>query len=848
MFKSLASKVFWLFFPLAVISIFFGAIVYKGQSTIQQGNVRIQLLKDFQIQLKQLEVVQPHSSHARKTGSRQLFEEEITRTQEMADRLVAEHADISPEMLMRLEKIPFFMKNFRRAYLELFKLYALDAALPAKNADLLKALHDESVSSGGSESPEAIHLINDLMQQMMLVQVRIFHNRQITILPKLKEIIGQINSKTTNPAIRSLAQEFGDNIEENYINYLEIKNRELFLKNTADRFFQVATNTINAVSQESKKAQKEFVWTILGFTLAVIIVNLISWRLSSLYIRGFLNNQQHAMAALEKGEYQFTLPAVPNDEVGDLTRAMQTLAGHLQKSLEQLQSSEKKYRDLVDNLSDWVWEVDEKGRYTYASGAVQDILGYSPTEIIGKSPFDLMPDDEAARVGKIFTEKVQGHLPIIKLKNTNFHRQGHVVVLETSGQPIIDADGILRGYRGIDRDITDREMAMQEQASLEEQLYQAQKLESIGRLAGGVAHDFNNILSAINGYSELVLMKMAPDAPLRKDVTAIFEAGQRAARLTQQLLAFSRKQIIKPEQLDINKELKELYKMLRHLISEDVEIKIAYGEGVWPVKVDRSQLEQVIINLAVNARDAMPQGGKLTIETANITLDDVYCKKHYEFEAGDYVMLTMTDTGLGMTAEVLENIFEPFFTTKEESKGTGLGLATVYGIIKQNGGEINVYSEPQQGTAFKIYFPRAVGDATKKEALAAPQFNSSGGTETILLVEDSEVVLNLCLDILTAQGYTVLQAQDGQEALDVYQGYQGRIDLLLTDVVMPRMNGTELAEKIREMSPDIQVLFMSGYTENAIVRNGILKNGVNFIHKPITPQLLSEAIRNLLDS
>ncbi|MBU0680086.1 MAG: PAS domain S-box protein [Proteobacteria bacterium] len=848
MFKSLVGKVFWLFFPLAVISIIFGAVVYHGQATIQQSNAKINLLKDFQLQLKLLETLHPHAVHLKEFRYRENFEGEIAKTEAMAKSLVQVHDDISPDFRERLEKIPFFMGNFSRAYLELFDLYILDTQLPEKNVRLLEALHKETDIPGVIDNPANIHHVKDLLQEMMVLQVGIYHNRQITALPKLKKNIAAITANSKNPAIQALTEEFGANIEANYINYLGIVNREEFLASTAKRFFEVATDTIAAVSQESKKTQTHFIWTIFSFTLVVICVNLLSWRWASLYIRGFLKNQQQAMTALAQGNYEFSLPAVPEDEVGDLTRALQTLAGNLKASLGKLTSSEKKYRDLVDNLSDWVWEIDENGRYIYASGVVQELLGYTSEEILGKSPFDLMSDEEAVRVGRIFSEFFLQRQSFSGLKNSNLHRDGHEVILETSGRPIFDEEGVFRGYRGIDRDVTAREMAMQEQARLEEKLYQAQKLESIGRLAGGVSHDFNNILSAINGYAELVLFKMAPDAPFRQEVSTILESGQRAARLTQQLLAFSRKQIIKQEKLDINKEVNNLYKMLRHLISEDVEIKIFYGEDVWPVNVDRSQLEQVIINLAVNARDAMPGGGQLTIETANVVLDDVYSKKHIDIEAGNYVMLAVTDNGQGMTEEVQENIFEPFFTTKEQSKGTGLGLATVYGIVKQNGGVINVYSEPGQGTIFKIYLPKTEGGSSEKEAPRSPQSLSAGGTETILLVEDSDLVRRLCCDVLTSQGYTVIEAQDGVEALDVYQGYQAHIDLLLTDVVMPKMNGRELAEKIKKINPGIHVLYMSGYTENAIVQNGILKNGINFVHKPISPQLLSDTIRILLDS
>jgi PAS domain S-box-containing protein len=848
MYKSLTRKVFWLFFPLAVISIIFGSFVYYGQSTIQQSNAKINLAKDFQLQLKQLETMHPHSIHLGAGGNRKNFEEEIKKTEEKANRLVLIHSDISSELRERLKKIPFFMENFSRAYRELFNLFVLDAKFPKKNARLLKILHKESETHGVDKNLDNTYLIHNLFQEMMILQVGIYHNRKMTTLPELKKIIIRIKSNSTNPKIHALSQEFIDNIEANYINYLEIRNREAFLKNTADQFFQIASDTIEAVKQESNKTQALFIWIIFCFTLAVIFVNLISWLWSSRYIRRFLKNQHHAMAALENRNYDFTLPSVPKDEIGDLTLAMQTLASNFKESLIQLKDSEKKYRELVDNLSDWVWEVDEKGRYTYASKAIKELLGYSSSEIIGISPFDLMPDNEATRIKRIFSEYINEKQSFSALKNINLHKDGHEVILETSAQPIIDENGILRGYRGIDRDITDRELAVQEQARLEEQLYQAQKMESIGRLAGGVAHDFNNILSAINGYAELSLIKMDPDNPYRKDMSTILESGQRAARLTQQLLAFSRKQIIKQEQLNINNELKEINKMLRRLLGEDIEIETYYSEDIWPVKTDRSQLEQVIINLAVNARDAMPHGGKLTIETTNVTLDESYIKKYYDMKAGDYVMLAITDNGQGMAKEVMEHIFEPFYTTKDMTKGTGLGLATVHGIIKQNGGEINVYSEPEKGTTFKIYLPRAGGNNNKKDLLPAPSSHAPHGTETILLVEDDELVRNLSFDILTNQGYTVLVAQDGLEALDMCQGYQGHINLLLTDVVMPKMSGTELAEKITKFYPVIHILFMSGYTENAIVQNGILKSGVNFVHKPITPQILSLTVRKILDS
>ncbi|MCK5193602.1 MAG: response regulator, partial [Desulfobulbaceae bacterium] len=325
-------------------------------------------------------------------------------------------------------------------------------------------------------------------------------------------------------------------------------------------------------------------------------------------------------------------------------------------------------------------------------------------------------------------------------------------------------------------------------------------------------------------------------------------SGQRAARLTQQLLAFSRKQIIRQELLDLNREVDDTRKMLGRLLGEDIEIEINHGKDLWPIKADRSQLEQVVLNLAVNARDAMPSGGMLTIETANVSLDEAYMKTHYNITPGDYVMLAVSDNGQGMDEETRENIFDPFFTTKEKGKGTGLGLATIYGITKQNNGEIEVYSELGQGTTFKIYLPRADEPIEKiKDVLSVEDISDNRGTETIMLVEDDETVRKMCVYILKDCGYTVLEAENGEDALQVYSRFQGKVDLLLTDVVMPKMNGPDLSEKMQELCPEIKVLFMSGYTGNAIVKHGILADSVNFIHKPVTPKSLSLAVRKILD-
>jgi PAS domain S-box-containing protein len=383
---------------------------------------------------------------------------------------------------------------------------------------------------------------------------------------------------------------------------------------------------------------------------------------------------------------------------------------------------------------------------------------------------------------------------------------------------------------------------------LEEQFRQAQKLEAVGRLAGGIAHDFNNLLTVIHLSSRLLERKLHPQDPLRQHVDRIRDAGQRAASLTGQLLAFSRREIVEPRLLDLNQAIGNLDDMLRRIIGEDVELRTIPAQVLWPVKIDPSQVDQVIVNLAVNARDAMPAGGNLTIETANVVLDEAYTARHLDVEPGEYVLLAVSDTGAGMSKEVKAHLFEPFFTTKEKGKGTGLGLATVHGIVKQNGGHIWVYSEPGQGTAFKIYLPRVrVDGGVLVQSLATRAVPSARGTETLLLVEDEDQVRELIGDILTAQGYQVLAANDGVEALQVAGRHVGPIHLLLSDVVMPRMSGRALADELRASHPEMRVLYTSGYTDNSIVHHGVLDEGTHFLSKPFDTETLARKVRSVLD-
>jgi two-component system, cell cycle sensor histidine kinase and response regulator CckA len=401
-------------------------------------------------------------------------------------------------------------------------------------------------------------------------------------------------------------------------------------------------------------------------------------------------------------------------------------------------------------------------------------------------------------------------------------------------------------------DLTERKRAEDGRAQAEqalrqsdEQLRQAQKMEAVGRLAGGVAHDFNNVLSVILSYADMLLADLKPSDPMRTDIEEIRKAGLRAAGLTHQLLMFSRQQAVAPKVLDLQDVLQSMNNMLQRILGEDVDLVSLPSKTIGRVKVDPSHVEQVILNLVVNARDAMPTGGKLTIETANVVLDDEYALRHLPAKAGPHVMLAVSDTGTGMDRETQARIFEPFFTTKEQGKGTGLGLSTVFGIVQQSGGNVWVYSEPGKGTTFKVYLPRVDAEVDLKKPsvpLATLQ-----GTETILLVEDEEQVRTIALTILRRQGYRVLAAQNGAEALLVCDQHEGAIDLLVTDVVMPQMSGPELAARLLATRPGLKVLCMSGYTDDSIVRHGVLQSGVAFIQKPVTPDSLARKVREVLD-
>jgi len=420
------------------------------------------------------------------------------------------------------------------------------------------------------------------------------------------------------------------------------------------------------------------------------------------------------------------------------------------------------------------------------------------------------------------------------------HGDGSRATLLISSAPVRDSQGSIVAAVATLHDVTER-------MQLEQQLRQAQKMEAIGRLAGGVAHDFNNLLTIISGYAQMLFDSLSPQDATRRDVEPIIEAANRAAVLTRQLLTFSRRQIVQPKLLDINRQVSRMNRMLRRVIGEDIELVTSLKSGQSAIKADPGQLEQVILNLAINARDAMPHGGKLIIETAEIEIGNNSAGAPQELAPGRYVVLAMSDTGIGMDAEIKSHLFEPFFTTKGKGKGTGLGLSTVYGIVKQSHGEIVIDSEVGRGTTVRIYFPAAEAADRRQPEAASPSGVTGKGTETILLVEDEEEVRRLAREMLSRQGYKVIEAGSGAEAMRIWQKRRGSIDMLLTDVVMPKMSGRELADKMRESRPDLKVMYMSGYTDDVIARHGVLDSSTAFLSKPFTSEALSRKVRSVLD-
>ncbi len=611
--------------------------------------------------------------------------------------------------------------------------------------------------------------------------------------------------------------------------------------------------------------------TIAFVSLLILIFGMVAVFISSAVITKPLMKIVKSAQHIARGDLTIRTDIKTNDEVGDLANAFNIMVNNIQYSQNKLidlnAHLEEKVRERTKELSDEISErtkaevelakslslltatlestadgilvVNNEGKIVNLNQKFIDMWSIPP-EIIRSG------DDQKA-IDFVLSQLKYPDLFVNKVKELYAHPDAESEdtlefidgkIFERYSQPH-KLGGKSIGRVWSFRDIT-------EKRRLEDSLRQSQKMEAVGQLAGGVAHDFNNILTVIMGYGDFLAAKIPRDDPMFKDLEEIKNASQRASTLTHQLLAFSRKQILSPKILNLNTVVGNMEKMLKRLIGEDIDMIFIPTKDLSKIWADQGQIEQVVMNIVVNARDAMPDGGKITIETANVELDDCYARTHDNVQKGPHVVLSISDTGIGMDEKTRSRIFEPFFTTKEVGKGTGLGLSTVYGIVKQSGGNIWVYSEPGKGTTFKIYFPQINHD--KAISIQSEALNESlDGTETILLVEDESSLRDLAFAILVRRGYTVLEASNGEEAITVSRKYNGVIHLMLTDVIMPLLNGRELADKLKLERPDMRVLFMSGYTDEAIFRHGVLDSMNAFIQKPFTPISLSKKVREILD-
>jgi PAS domain S-box-containing protein len=520
----------------------------------------------------------------------------------------------------------------------------------------------------------------------------------------------------------------------------------------------------------------------------------------------------------------------------ELVTTLAARSEEVDKSHMDLARSEAQYRSLVNNAPYGIFRFNDLERFEAVNPALVELLGYGSDRL-------LMQSHSCA---ELFKEAIEHEAIMQELRRTGYvmeevlwqRKDGTPIKVRLQCRRVTGENFGSTSYEGIVEDLS-------EQSLLEEQLRQSQKMEAIGRLAGGIAHDFNNLLTVISGYTGMLIDTLSTKDPRRTDAERVKTAADRAAALTRQLLAFSRKQVLTPTTLNLNTVISDLSKMLPRLIGEDIDLAFVPGEQLSSVYADRGQVEQVLMNLVVNARDAMPEGGKITIETRNKELDEKYTRHRRGLVPGEYVMLAVTDTGTGMDSDTKARIFEPFFTTKEEGKGTGLGLATVYGIVKQSGGHIAVYSEPGQGTTFRVYFP-ATSASKKQEREPAPAPRKTRG-ETVLVIEDEADLRSMIVRALARRDYHVLEARTGEEALELVEKQKAEVQLLITDIVMPGMRGTEAAQRLASLLPDLKILYMSGYTDNAMFHQKLLEAGTIFLQKPFSVSALEERVQKALD-
>ena len=586
--------------------------------------------------------------------------------------------------------------------------------------------------------------------------------------------------------------------------------------------------------------ERDDFWRAIGFgSLALLIALVLAWTQATRIIVPIRRVVRDALLFANGDLSHRSTLGASRDEIGILGQTLNTMAEALQKREEALRESEMRFRAIIENVNDMIVIMNADGIRRYVSPAMTRVLGYSHEELLGRSAQDQVHPDDWPAVRELIRDAARAPGAAVSGQARYRRKDGSWRILDAALTNLTDVPGV-EGVVVNLRDVT-------EHAALENELRQAQKMESVGQLAGGIAHDFNNLLTVITGRADFLIGAANLDPEQEADLAEIRKAAERAAGLTRQLLAFSRKQLLQPRVLDLNRTLADVEPMLRRLIGEDIQIRIVPGDDLGPVTADPGQLQQILMNLALNARDAMPSGGVITFRTANQTIVSGAGASPEKVEPGDYVMLEVSDTGMGMDVLTQARMFEPFFTTKGQGKGTGLGLSTVYGIVKQSGAAISVESAPGAGSRFSVYFPSSDGYAlaqSPEQRLDSP----SSGTETVLLVEDEDAVRNLVERVLVSRGYRVLSAEHGPDALMLASEQRGNIDLVLTDIVMPAMSGRELVEALRAARPAVRVLYMSGYTDDEIVRRGLHDPSMSFIQKPFTAENLAMSVRKVLDT
>jgi PAS domain S-box-containing protein len=618
--------------------------------------------------------------------------------------------------------------------------------------------------------------------------------------------------------------------------YKQLSNRLIGQITTTAQEIVSAAFRLSALAKfELLTAQRQGGTIILVLMITLVAIILINPLMLSRSLAKPIIKLQKDMGKIGHGDFDHVVHCASTDEIGELAATFNSMTCNLKELHGRIKESNERYLSLFNDALDMIHILDNDGRIIDANPAEMTILGYTKEEFMGKHLSEITHPDYKETAQSYFQKVLAGENTDI-CETALLTKTGETIHVEVSA---VAQKSERPNIRAVLRNITERKR-------LEEQLLHAKKMEAVGTLAGGVAHDFNNMLSVILGHTELMLAETNADDPNYENMEQILNAARRSADLTRQLLAFARKQTIEPMVLNLNNSVNGMLKMLNRLIGEDIELIWRPQTNIWPVKMDPAQIDQILANLCVNARDAITDVGRVTIETQNSMLDEVYCAGHFGFEPGRYVMLAVSDNGCGMDKTIENKIFEPFFTTKMSGKGSGLGLATVYGIVKQNGGFINVYSEPGHGTSFKIFFRMHEGGIV--ESIDMPALESIPGEgETILLVEDEEGLLTMGRKLLGKLNYSVLTATGPDEALVLAQKNCDNIHLLITDVVMPIMNGKDLAEQIKTFNPDIKVLFMSGYTANVIAHHGVLDKGVHFIAKPFSIRSLSTKLRKVLE-